>query len=91
MKQSHTPTPWVIGVKQNFEVRSQDLNGAGDYVGEMYSHSDAAHIVRCVNVHDKLVAALQNIVQSVPNGRNRFAMHLQDIASAVLAEIEGRS
>jgi len=97
MKQSHTPTPWVIGVKQNFEVRSQDLNGAGDYVGEMYSHSNAAHIVRCVNAHDKLtadlakaVAALRGFVAQVEASNCQQGVFSLDYerARAVLAEVE---
>lgn len=45
-------------------------------------------IIAICNAHNELVAALRNIAQSVPNGRNRFAMMLQDIANTALAKVE---
>ena len=33
----------------------------GDLVCDLQSSADAAHIVKCVNAHDKLVEALENV------------------------------
>jgi hypothetical protein len=61
----HTPTPWQArSVRHDlgrYEIGSVDLNGAGDYAALAYSAADAAHIVRCVNAHDELVAALRDL------------------------------
>ena len=66
---AHTPAPWTISDHSNTDI----ADAKGDPVGETFSrywdgHTDhfdaerranAAHIVRCVNAHDELVAALQ--------------------------------
>jgi hypothetical protein len=54
---------------------------------------DAEHIVRCVNAHDELVAALEQIAQAdhpdyphfTRGTEAEFAMHLMGIARAALA------
>ena len=55
----HTPTPWTIDKKFNIpSIRNEErivvaLNRLKD--------EDAKHIVKCVNMHDELVEALENI------------------------------
>jgi hypothetical protein len=61
----HTPTPWQIGSKvPNFIYARDGL----DIIAQCDSwnestraeeNANAAHIVRCVNAHDALVAALE--------------------------------
>lgn len=62
---SHTPTPWKIGLnpgpmiyatKQGVQVADLTF----DVVSER--HANALHIVKCVNSHDSLIAALESFV-----------------------------
>jgi hypothetical protein len=57
MTAQHTPTPWqVITVRGATQV-----SGNGKIIASIVqpAEANAAHIVRCVNAHDELVAALQ--------------------------------
>lgn len=74
---SHTPTPWLytphaatIGgvIWHQFGMAPvliasiySDTNKSGIGAGE--TEANAAHIVRCVNAHDKLVAALRDLCE----------------------------
>ena len=64
----HAATPWHcvdLGEGRDWSVQSVDLNGSGDYVGNIYSKPNAAHIVRRVNAHDELFAALRDLLHSI--------------------------
>ena len=57
---------------------------------------DAAHIVRCVNVHDELVAALKECITEDPGAacyntgrKTRRLQAISDIARAALARAKG--
>jgi hypothetical protein len=65
MTTSHTPTPWRNGDKYG-----EDIFSGVDRIAVATEHpyrpgeaivavANAAHIVRCVNAHDDLVAALK--------------------------------
>jgi hypothetical protein len=64
----HTPTPWHIGSKvPNFIYARDglDIIAQCDSANESTraeENANAAHIVRCVNAHDALVAALDNLL-----------------------------
>jgi hypothetical protein len=66
MTTSHTPTPWTTGISSNKKNGDAwrdilaDWNGKPLYLGEAQKN-DAAFIVRCVNAHDDLVAALKDL------------------------------
>jgi hypothetical protein len=69
MTTPHTPTPWRNGEKYIEDIYGGDKFIAGVSVGFIKSQSDrdrvdadAAYIVRCVNAHDDLVAALQEMI-----------------------------
>ena len=58
----HTPTPWVaideyIYSQDRFEIGTTTTSGF-DYGTD---DANAAHIVKCVNMHDELVEALKEI------------------------------
>lgn len=72
---SHTPTPWeavqpsqdtddVIEIRSTIDGWTVARMGDGDLIDEQ-DHDNAAHIVRCVNVHDQLVAALYTALDAV--------------------------
>lgn len=60
---THTPTPWrvkhsgldayIVGGPENFPCANMPGQGPT-------SEANAAHIVKCVNAHDELVATLKN-------------------------------
>lgn len=69
---SRTPTPWNTGGV--FEPDSAFPHmciwgptppgyASGDQVAQIVGVEDAAHIVKCVNAHDELVAALRSATQ----------------------------
>lgn len=60
---AHTPTPWIasdrrVSAHDGTQIASAMLNGStvGNHIDT--DVANAAHIVRCVNSHDELVAAL---------------------------------
>lgn len=71
MKTQHTPTPWHYNGGKKIYIYSSHRNGA--YCAEINTTSDngdkirdaeanAAHIVKCVNLHDELVEALDFMI-----------------------------
>jgi len=56
MTRTHTPTPWRIRDCGNTEIIGANGRTVETLPGASYN---AAHIVRCVNAHDELVAALR--------------------------------
>lgn len=68
----HTPTPWNAEELQSPErghrISIHNAN-TGDYVAQVNFAADpqakanAAHIVRCVNLHDALVDALKGLLE----------------------------
>lgn len=71
MKKEHTPTPLISG-KSPFEVYNHDHGDAVPFyvtrgqviLAYCYEDEDAAHIVKCVNMHDELVDALDKILDN---------------------------
>ena len=69
---AHTPTPWVVsqtcGARILFNgsagIDCVDATAPGP---EEARYRDVAHIVRCVNAHDELVAALRELVAERDN------------------------
>jgi hypothetical protein len=68
MSKEHTPTPWcteqneysTIIVKDGVSIGSMfDREVCGNK--ELPNEANAAHIVKCVNMHDELVEALKKI------------------------------
>jgi hypothetical protein len=53
----HSPTPWKLSARTHIE--SADEWCVTDLHGENLAPVNAEHIVRCVNVHDDLVDALE--------------------------------
>ena len=63
----HTETPWKLGHNHNdiFDVDNHVIGTT--YIREVLGEcqANAAHIVRCVNAHDALVAALQAVIEDL--------------------------
>lgn len=78
---SHTRTPWYVKtVRVNVAIKNAD----GGYVvqGPSYVLDDLHHIVRCVNAHDNLVAALRELIQVEGHGECPVDGLHPDIAAA---------
>lgn len=58
----HTPTPWVTEDRrekgEGTSIKSPTAHYSSCLVAHYISEIDATHIVKCVNAHDDLVAAL---------------------------------
>jgi hypothetical protein len=61
MKTKHTPTPWHISTIEENEVTSK--NGVVctcHGIDDKEEVANAYHIVKCVNMHNSLIAALKD-------------------------------
>lgn len=65
---THTPTPWIFSSDEDGtnEILSSSLELIMDdaYIPFCPSPDDMRHIVKCVNLHDELVASLLMIKMS---------------------------
>lgn len=62
---THTPTPWTQDVMDILNEDGTQI-ATTSYAGFLGNYSDednAAHIVRCVNLHDELVEALKQSLE----------------------------
>ena len=79
----HTPTPW----KHELDNR---ISSDGMIFVKCFDDNDAAHIVKCVNAHDELVAALEQIhLYSVGLAEpTRTEIDIFDIARSALEKVK---
>ena len=75
MKTEHTQTPWKYDAEENIIIWADAPEYEHDRICRMIAEeadkANAAHIVRCVNQHDALVAALKDahgIIVTIANG-----------------------
>lgn len=68
MSDKHTPTPWKHGTKRMDESVVITSGGLGLTVAIVHqgainnAQANASHIVKCVNMHDELVEAIQELI-----------------------------
>jgi hypothetical protein len=98
----HTPTPWhtykqTVGYAVDAYDRETSHTGQIRIVSKT-SEANAEHIVRCVNSHDELVAALREIAHSAECNGGGFLKRADllnvvrrhgEQARAALAKVEG--
>jgi hypothetical protein len=95
----HTPTPWWFDDRWDNFCNGCVIDGQGTqriaaafYMGGTQAARDnAAHIVRCVNAHDELVAALQAAHSHLCNGefnKSPFVTALRLKVAAALAKVD---
>lgn len=69
MSKEHTPTPWKNGFKRMDESVVITSGGLALTVAVVHqgainhAEANAAHIVKCVNMHDELVGALKLMME----------------------------
>jgi hypothetical protein len=61
----HTPAPWYTDNACICASNGRALIAIEDIACEDEDENNAAHIVRCVNAHDELVAALRDCVLQI--------------------------
>jgi hypothetical protein len=85
----HTPTPWCT-MYSGTVIRGFDGTDVAIGLNRLGPRDNAAHIVRCVNAHDELVAALR-MIESYGNDMPMDSTHRLHkcliIARAALAKI----
>lgn len=82
----HSPTPW--DTRLSYGIGIYDAN---QMLVCKADSGDAAHIVRCVNAHDGLVAAVQELLncRECSNCGCRGCEHAHKLGSAALAAANG--
>lgn len=79
-----TPRPWKWWTSNSWrrltgadgkdgDVLSPTVNRFDGHPDLVISEADAAHIVKCVNCHDELVAALEELVDFMSDGEKNLA------------------
>ena len=96
---NHTPTPWQISSANAFHramifaYPAHKQTAVAALTEGDNADANAAHIVRCVNSHDELVAALEWLVNCAdPNNdgeldRTKDVEHAIEQACAALAKV----
>lgn len=91
MSNQISPLPWAIGPEHDYEI----YDAKGDYLALMMDARDgddeanAAFIVKAVNSHDKLVAALRKAHEVIESEFGRPCTHLDEIEDVLAAAGEG--
>ena len=78
MSKEHTPTPWdqLNGVFTHDDGYFSMIQTPDKCIANVFEESDAAHIVKCVNMHDELVGALKSWVDAMDNDRSTSDSYL---------------
>lgn len=87
----HTPTPWVHKDGEVYEENDFKIFDAynSDFLYEE-DKANAAHIVKCVNMHDELVEALRDLLTFVVTVEYEESP-IVAFAEAVLAKARGET
>lgn len=90
-KQQHTPTPWHVDPKRQFRIVAGDdwtvaTTLTTDNLRDQWEEN-ARYIVRCVNSHDDLLAALKAILAD--GVHCDVVPHLHEKARAAIKRAEG--
>lgn len=74
---NHTPTPWESSQRQIWQketdnciatLNETNCSSSPSSIKKMAQEAlDAAHIVKCVNMHDELVEALESVIKHWPS------------------------
>ena len=92
MSAGHTPTPWHVAGTSRIRAEMTPLN---DLIADVHwrnRDANAEFIVRAVNAHDDLVAALRGAREWLPPIANRPALKTALAAiDAALAKAESQS
>lgn len=106
---THTPTPWEVDPRKpmagtNYKFFRSTIQGTDKIFGKINGHTmakaeaNASHIIKCVNNHDALVAALSELrwaVNPISGHAVPSRTEVKNItgalsaASSVLRKVEG--
>lgn len=101
----HSPLPWSVGSRNAIDPEAEcgvtafdgmtvcdlwnSVNIGTECDGEM-ARANAEFIVRCVNSHDALLAALKHLVECLNDDLDPEQCAAWDAALAAIAKAEGR-
>ena len=92
---THTATPWCVLEGDTFGIVDDESR---DIALDVCYEDDAVHIVKCVNHHDELVAALAMIRDAARAARTYgyfnqigFALEAFTRADVILAKLDAQS
>lgn len=98
--QQPTPLPWAVWkLSPDSDPQERHIiitaDGEQEITGIVDQEADARHIVRCVNSHDNLLAALSDLIQQlegigIPDWHGAEGLCLEQ-ARAAIAEATGRA
>jgi hypothetical protein len=97
MSTTHTPIPWYATGKhvQSAAINEDNYVCEAEGNSEEQANANAALIVRAVNSHDELLAALTDLLEfarnAVPEYQADNMAHYEAIARAAIAAAEGRT
>jgi hypothetical protein len=79
MKTKHTPTPWI----QNGDIILRTMYGGS--IADCSTFENAQHIVKCVNMHDAIVAKLVTSLSALTllDKENQFEDLRENIESLI--------
>ncbi len=82
---NHTPTPWYVETTAVYDAKNllvTDTCFTGGRPGP--NRANAAHIVKCVNAHDELVAALRSVITAADEvGPKTWSMAVAEVRAAL--------
>jgi len=85
MTKEHTPTPWYNIANDIYHESEYGSDPIASVCGECSFNQDqanAAHIVKCVNMHDELVEALEDAIQLLQMAGYSTVEHRAALAKA---------
>lgn len=87
-KQGHSVTPWVVYddglaedssdiIMAHIDGENYDIAAMSDELPVEVRKANAAHIVRCVNSHDALLEAAEDVIKARDVGMGKSAIDLR--------------
>lgn len=86
MSESPSPTPWNVGPHYKTDVYSRDGRVAECQLQTPRGVANAMHIVKCVNAHEALVAALKAVIDPAHESIDGLGVRYSFDARSPLAE-----
>lgn len=92
-KPQHTPTPWYSEVDTELVYILGTVNGKEEVICEagsignedLQAQANAAHIVKCVNLHDELVDAVEHLLKMSNGEKNLDNRGIEELLSRARA------
>lgn len=94
MNTKHTPGPLHVDAgRHGIYIRAGKPTDplGGDLVAQAFNATNAAHIVQCVNSHDELLKALQDLTDAVLRFTNATPEDWPELSAALAARARAKA